>query len=44
MTGGRTITVHKNNCKLAPQRFQNLNFNDPEPEAEETEAPEPDPF
>ena len=32
MNGGRTITVHMNNCKLAPHRSQHLNFNDPEPD------------
>ena len=44
MTGGRTITIHKNNCKLAPQRFQHLNFDDPETETDDNEAPESDPF
>ena len=44
MTGGRTITIHKNNCKLAPHRFQHLSFDDPEPESEDLEIPERDPF
>ena len=44
MAGGRTITIHKNNCKLAPQRFQHLHFADPEPETNNTEQPDPDPF
>ena len=43
-TGGRTITMHKNNCKLAPQRFQHLLFSDPEPETDDSDQPDPEPF
>ena len=31
MNGGRTISIHKNNCKLAPHRSQHLSFDEPEP-------------
>jgi len=45
MTGGRAISMHKNNCKLAPQRFQHLLFPDgtiPEPnEPPDTNPPNP---
>ena len=44
MTGGRAISMHKNNCKLAPQGFQHLLFDDPDPETDQSEPPDPDPF
>ena len=31
--GGKTIHVHKNNCKLAPYRSQHLLANEPDPDA-----------
>ena len=32
LNGGHTISVHKNNCKLAPHRSQHLTFDEPQPE------------
>ena len=34
LNGGQTITIHKNNCKLAPHRFQHLTFDETESDQE----------
>ena len=46
LNGGRTITVHKNNCKLAPHRSQHLDFDEPEtdPELPSTDLTISNPF
>ena len=46
INGGRTISVHKNNCKLAPHCSQHLSFDEPEPEQDipNPAVPTKDPF
>ena len=44
MNGGRTISVHKNNCKLAPHHSQHLNFDEPELDQNEILPTTGDPF
>ena len=43
MNGGRTISVHKNHCKLAPHRLQHPNFNDLDSETPEENEETPSP-
>ena len=38
LNGGRTISVHKNNCKLAPHRSQHLTFDESDTDLERPET------